>query len=80
MVNHPTSEMTLPPAEPAAMTRSGFQFQDLAICRNSLKDNQLPPPPRIFSYYPQLATVSLRSIEGRMIAALMRGALFAPGW
>ena len=51
MVNHPTSEMTLPPVQPAAMTRSCFQFQDLIICRKSLKDNQLPPPPpRIFSY------------------------------
>ena len=43
MVKHPTSEMTLPPAE---MAISCFQFQDLIICRKSLKNNKLPPPPR----------------------------------
>ena len=52
MVNHPTSEMTLPPAEPAAMTTFCFQFQDLTIRHKSLKDNHLPPPPPppIFNY------------------------------
>ena len=50
MVNHPTSEMTLPPAEPAAMTIYCFQFQDLTIRHNSLKDNHFPPPPPIFNY------------------------------
>ena len=79
MVNHSTSEMTLPPVQPAVMSISCFQFQDLTIRRKSLKDNHLPPPPPP-PHFQLLATVSLRSIEGRMIAALMRGALLAPGW
>ena len=58
MVNHPTSEMTLPPAKPAAMTRSCFQFQDLTIRRKSLKDNQLPPPPPPPPHFQLLTTVS----------------------
>ena len=44
MVNHPNYETMLPPAQPAAMTTSCFQLQNLTIRRNSLKENKLPPP------------------------------------
>ena len=54
MVKHPTSEMTLPPAE---MAISCFQFQDLIICRKSLKNNKLPPPPRFFAIRHRLSSM-----------------------
>ena len=45
MVNQLNYERMLAAGQPAAMNASCFKRQDLTICRNSLKDKHLPPPP-----------------------------------